>query len=52
MAGFCEHDNEPLASIKDGECIDKLSDYQLLKKDSVPWSSIQSFRLLTTVNAN
>jgi hypothetical protein len=36
--------NEPSGSIKDGEFHDKPSDYQLLKKDCVPWS--QSFTLL------
>jgi hypothetical protein len=38
MVGPCEHSNEPLGSIKDGEFLGQLSDYQLLKKDSVPWS--------------
>jgi hypothetical protein len=34
VVGRCEHGNEPLGSIKGGEFLDKLSDYQLLKKDS------------------
>jgi hypothetical protein len=32
VAGFCEHGNEPSDSIKGMELLDKLSDYQLLKK--------------------
>jgi hypothetical protein len=36
--GSCEHGNEPLGSIKGGEFLDWLSDYYLLKKDSVPWT--------------
>jgi hypothetical protein len=32
-----EHSNEPSGST-DVEFLDWLSDYQLLKKDSVPWS--------------
>jgi hypothetical protein len=38
MVNSCELDNEPSASIKDGEFIDYLSEYQLLKKESAPWS--------------
>jgi hypothetical protein len=34
----CEHGNEPSDFIKGGECFDKLSDCQLLKKDSAPWA--------------
>jgi hypothetical protein len=34
----CEHGNEPSDPIKGGEFLDKLSDYQVLKKDSAPWS--------------
>jgi hypothetical protein len=34
----CEHGNEPSGSIKGGEFLDKLSDCQLLKKDSDPWN--------------
>jgi hypothetical protein len=33
----CQYENEPSASIKDGECYDMLSKFQLLKKDSFPW---------------
>jgi hypothetical protein len=33
----CEHDTEPLGSIKGGEFLDKLSDCWLLMKDSDPW---------------
>jgi hypothetical protein len=35
--GSCEHGNEPSSSIKGGEFLDQLSDYQLLK-GSVPRS--------------
>jgi hypothetical protein len=38
MVGSCEHGSEPLDSIKSVESNDQLSDYQLLKKDSAPWS--------------
>jgi len=31
--GSCEHGNEPSGSIKSGEFLDQLNDYQLLKKD-------------------
>jgi hypothetical protein len=40
VAGCCEHDNEPLGSVQGGEFFDWLSDFQLLKKDSVPWSDL------------
>jgi hypothetical protein len=33
-AGCCEHGNEVSGSIKGGEFLDRLSDYQLLKEDS------------------
>jgi hypothetical protein len=38
VAGSCEHGNEPLGSIKDGEFLDYLRDYQILKMDSAAWS--------------
>jgi hypothetical protein len=38
VASCFEHDNEPSGSIKGGGFLDKLSDCQLLKKDSVPWT--------------
>jgi hypothetical protein len=38
MAGFYEHGNECSGSIKSGEFLDYLSDYQLLKKYSAPWN--------------
>jgi hypothetical protein len=38
VASSCEHDHESSGSIKGGEFLDQLSDYQLFKKDSVPWS--------------
>jgi hypothetical protein len=38
----CEHGNEPSDSIKDGEFLDYLSDYQLVKMGYVPWSLLVS----------
>jgi hypothetical protein len=38
VAGFYEHRNEISVTIQGGEFLNKLSDYQLLKKDSAPWS--------------
>jgi hypothetical protein len=38
VACFCEHGNGPSGSIKGREFLVKLNDYQLLKKDIVPWS--------------
>jgi len=35
VAEFSEHGNKPSGSIKGGEFVDHLSDYQFLKKDSV-----------------
>jgi hypothetical protein len=40
MAGFCEHGDERSSSIEGREFLDWLSDYELLKKDSAPWSKI------------
>jgi hypothetical protein len=37
--GFNEHGNEPSGSIKGEVFLDQLSDYQLLKMDSAPWTS-------------
>jgi hypothetical protein len=34
----CEHGNEPWGSIKGGKFLNQLSDYQLFKLDSAPWS--------------
>jgi hypothetical protein len=36
VAGFCEHCNETSTAIKDVEYLDYLSDYQLIRKISVP----------------
>jgi hypothetical protein len=36
--GSCEHGNEPQGPIKDVEFLDLVSDYQLLREDSAPWS--------------
>jgi hypothetical protein len=38
VADPSEHSNEPSDSIKGGEFLDLLSDCQLLKKDSIPYS--------------
>jgi hypothetical protein len=38
VAGSCEHGNEPSDSIKGGEFLDNVSDYQLLNKDPDLWS--------------
>jgi hypothetical protein len=48
VAGFCEHSNEPLGSIKGGEFIYQLSDCQLLKVNSASWISLLSSTLVTT----
>jgi hypothetical protein len=34
VVGSCEHGNKPLVSITDGEFLDYLRNYWLLKKDS------------------
>jgi hypothetical protein len=44
MVVSCEHDNEQTTSIKSGESLDQLSDYQLLKEDSAPWSGSVNVR--------
>jgi hypothetical protein len=41
VAGSGEHGNEPSGYIKGGEFLDQMNDYQLLKKDSAPWSWLQ-----------
>jgi hypothetical protein len=38
VAGFYEHGDDPSGSIKCGEFLDYLSDYQLLNESSAPWS--------------
>jgi hypothetical protein len=38
VAGFCEHHNELLNSIKCWEFLEWLSNYWLFKEDSAPWS--------------
>ena len=38
MVGTCDCGNEPSCTIKCGEFLDSLKTYQLIKKDSVPWS--------------
>jgi hypothetical protein len=46
VAGSCEHGNEPSGSIKCGDFVYQLSDYQLLKKDSAPCSWLVSWSVL------
>jgi hypothetical protein len=38
VEGSCDHGNEPLGSIKYWEILEKLNDWQILKKDSTAWS--------------
>jgi hypothetical protein len=38
VTGSCEHGNE-LAGFQGGESLDQLSNYWLLKRDSVSWST-------------
>jgi hypothetical protein len=40
VAGCCEHGNEPSGSVKGKEFLDKLSYYELLNKDSAPYTSL------------
>jgi hypothetical protein len=42
LVGSCEHGTEISGSIKGREFIDWLSNYQLLQKDSAPWSLLFS----------
>jgi len=35
VVGSSEHSNNPSASMRGGEFLDQVSDYQLLKKDSI-----------------
>jgi hypothetical protein len=37
VASSCEHGNELTVSIKCGEFVDQLSDFQLITEYSVPW---------------
>jgi len=38
VAGSCEHGNEISSSIKGGEFFDSLSNCQILRKGSAPWT--------------
>jgi hypothetical protein len=38
VGGSCEHGNELSASIRGGELLGNLSDYELLNEDSAPCS--------------
>jgi hypothetical protein len=38
VAGFCEHGNKPSGSIKGGEFLYQLNDYEFLKKETAPRS--------------
>lgn len=40
VVGFSEHDNEPLRSIKGETFLEQLSDYQLLKNETVLWNQV------------
>jgi hypothetical protein len=40
MEGYCEDGSEPSHSMKSGKVLDKLSKYQLLKKDSEPRNKV------------
>jgi hypothetical protein len=42
VVGFCEYKNKPWNYIKDWEFLDQLSDYQLVKGDFGPWSSLRN----------
>jgi hypothetical protein len=46
IVASCEHNNEPLGSIKGGEFLDQMSNCQLLK-DSAPRSSLVISVLVT-----
>jgi hypothetical protein len=35
VVGSCEHGNEPSGSMKGGEFLDQINDYQFLKKELV-----------------
>jgi hypothetical protein len=37
VTGCCEHGDEPSDSIKGGEFLDSLSEYQLLNKKTAPY---------------
>jgi hypothetical protein len=43
VADSCEHGNEPSGSIKGGNFLEQLSDYQLLKQDSPLVSLLVSY---------
>jgi len=38
MVVFCERGKKSLFFLKFGELLDQLSNYELLMKDSLPWS--------------
>jgi hypothetical protein len=38
VAGSCEHSDKPSGSIKDGQFLEMLNNYQLLEENSSPWS--------------
>jgi hypothetical protein len=42
VAGSYEYGNEPPVCIKDGQFLDELSDYQILKNDFVQWTELAS----------
>jgi hypothetical protein len=42
--GSCEHGNESLGYIKGGEFLHRLNDFLHLKKESVPFEFVTSFK--------
>jgi hypothetical protein len=43
MVGSCERVNDPSSCIKDGEYLDQLRDYQLLKRAMVHGDSLHEY---------
>ena len=46
LVGRCAHGNEPPNSIKCGKFFVQLRKYQILNKDSVPWSQLLRIKLI------
>jgi hypothetical protein len=38
MAGSFEHGNESSSSVKGGEFLDRVRNYQIARKNSAPWN--------------
>lgn len=45
MAEFFEHGNEHSVTVKRGEFLKSLSDYQLIKNESMSWSWLVGYKL-------